>query len=39
MLPSDFLSLDPYEKGFIMAAIDIKIEAEDNERKNIKGGR
>jgi len=33
MLPSQFLSLDRYEKAFIIASIDIKVEKEQKEMK------
>lgn len=33
MLPSTFVNLDPYEKAFIIASIDIKVENEKKERK------
>jgi hypothetical protein len=36
ILPSQFLDLDQTEKAFIIAAIDIKIEAEKEEAKKIK---
>ncbi len=36
MLPRDFLSLDPYERAFVIAAIDVRIENEEKERKKIK---
>lgn len=35
MLPSTFMNLDDYERAFIIAAIDIKIEQEKKERKKI----
>lgn len=31
MLPSQFIEMDRYEKAFVIAAIDIKIEAEKKE--------
>jgi hypothetical protein len=36
ILPSQFLDLDQTEKAFIIAAIDLKIEAEKNEANKIK---
>ena len=40
--PSFYLSLDPYEKAFVIAAIDIKAEKEKKHREEIesktKGG-
>jgi hypothetical protein len=33
MLPSQFVNLDPYEKAFIIASIDIKAENDKKERK------
>lgn len=36
MLPSQFLSLDRYERAFIIASIDIKIEKEKKEAEKIK---
>ena len=35
MLPSEFLSLSMEEKAFIIAAIDLKIEAEKKQAKEI----
>jgi hypothetical protein len=35
-LPSDFLNLEQTEKAFIIAAIDLKIEAEKKEAAKIK---
>lgn len=36
MLPSEFLSLDRYERAFVIAAIDIKVEKEKKEAEKIK---
>lgn len=36
MLPSQFLSLDRYEKAFVIAAIDVKVEAEKKKEKELK---
>ena len=36
MLPSTFLSLPVNEKAFIVAAIDIRVEAEKEEAKKMK---
>ena len=36
MLPSQFLSLDRYEKGFIIAAIDIKVAEEEKAAKKVR---
>jgi hypothetical protein len=36
ILPSQFLNLDQTEKAFIIAAIDLKIEAEKKEADKIK---
>jgi hypothetical protein len=36
ILPSQFLNLDQTEKAFIIAAIDLKIEAEKKEKDKIK---
>lgn len=36
MLPSEFLSLDRYERAFIIAAIDIKVEKEKKEAEKLK---
>ena len=36
ILPSQFLDLDQKDKAFIIAAIDLKIEAEKEEAKKIK---
>jgi hypothetical protein len=36
ILPSQFLDLDQTEKAFIIAAIDLKIEAEKKEADKIK---
>lgn len=35
MLPSQFVDLDDQEKAFIIAAIDIRGEAEEKQRKKI----
>ena len=35
MLPSQFVSLSPEEKAFIIAAIDLKIESEKKKAKEI----
>lgn len=37
MLPSEFIELEPNEKAFIIAAIDIRVEEEKKEAKKIKG--
>lgn len=36
MLPSTFCGLDSYEKAFVIASIDIKIENEKKEAKKLK---
>jgi len=36
MLPSQFLNLDQTEKAFLIAAIDLKLEAEKKEQSKIK---
>jgi hypothetical protein len=36
ILPSDFLNLDQTDKAFIIAAIDLRIEAEKKEANKIK---
>lgn len=36
ILPHDFLALDPYERAFIMAAIDVRLEAEQKEQRKLK---
>ena len=36
MLPSQFLNLDPQEKAFVIAAIDMKIDAEKKQAAEIK---
>lgn len=36
MLPSTFCELDSYEKAFVIASIDIKIENDKKESKKIK---
>ena len=35
MLPSTFINLDAYEKAFIIASIDIKVENEKKEQKKL----
>lgn len=35
-LPSDFLNLDPYERAFIIAAIDVRIDNEKKEANQLK---
>lgn len=37
--PRSFLSLDPYERAFVIAAIDIRAENEKKETEKIKRGR
>ena len=39
MLPSTFCGLDSYEKAFVIASIDIKIENEKKEAKKAKQKR
>jgi len=39
MLPSQFFALDKYEKAFVMAAIDIRIEREKQEAEKIQNSR
>ena len=39
MLPSEYLSLDLQEKAFIIACIDLKIEAERKQAEKIKSKR
>jgi hypothetical protein len=39
MLPSQFLSLDKYEKAFIVAAIEIKVEEDKKKQKDIESKR
>lgn len=34
MLPSEFLRLPSYEKAFVIASIDIRVEEEKKERRN-----
>ncbi|MDP4152593.1 MAG: hypothetical protein Q8865_04005 [Bacillota bacterium] len=36
MLPSQFVNLDKQEKAFVIAAVQLKIEAEQKEAKKIK---
>ena len=38
MLPSQFFALDKYEKAFVMAAIDIRIEREKQDRRQMDNG-
>ena len=39
MLPSEFLALDMHEKAFVIASINIKMEAEKKEQEKIKKAR
>jgi hypothetical protein len=36
MLPSQFLNLEKHEKAFVVAAIEIKMESDEKEKKKIK---
>lgn len=36
LLPHDFLALDPYERAFIIASIDIRVESEKKEAQKAK---
>lgn len=35
MLPGAFLALDPYERAFVMAAIDVRVAQEERERRKM----
>lgn len=39
MLPSQFLNLDRYEKAFVIASIDVRVEREKREADSIKSGQ
>ena len=36
LLPHDFLALDPYERAFVIAAIDVRVESEQKEQRKLK---
>jgi hypothetical protein len=36
MLPSTFINLDPYEKAFVIASINTRIESEKEQQKKAK---
>lgn len=36
LLPHDFLALDPYERAFIIASIDIRVESEKEQERKLK---
>ena len=38
MKPSEFFAMDEYERAFVIAAIDVKVEKEKNAADRAKGG-
>ena len=36
LLPHDFLALDPYERAFVIAAINVRVESEQKEQRKLK---